>query len=363
MEELLASYSKKPVNLSRGEKIEGEIVAITESEVIVEVGAKSEGILNKKEFSSDMLQELKVGDKVMTFVVSGEDESGQVILSLQPPVRQGYKQTPSSNRWQRFSRALQQKTSLTGRVMEINKGGLVVEADGIRGFLPVSQVCLKDLLGTGKSKGLEGLIGEELTLSVIEVDPNNNKLIFSTRKQLSEEERQKLGKYEVGQEVSGKVVAAAAFGMVLDLDGVDPDSIGVEGVIYHQEVSWDGTVDAESTYKVGQEVKAQVINLDENLGRVNLSLKRLTEDPFETIASEFEVDDVVKGSVTEVSSNGVMVKLRNNIEGFITPSKIEQGTSYNVGQETNFLVDSIDKAKRRINLAPFLTSTKGLLYK
>lgn len=344
--------------------MEGEVVNLTDSEIIVDFGGKSEGVLNKKDFSHTGNQIPQIADKINAYVVSGESEAGQIILSLQPlpSGKQGLRSSHTSRRFEKFTQALGKKIQFTGNVVELNKGGLVVEVEGVRGFLPISQLSLKRLISSNLSKGLEGLVGSDLTLNVIEVDPANNKLIFSTRQILTEKEKEMLDKFEVGQEISGQVELIAPFGLLVRAK--EPSFEGdIEGVVFSQEVSWQGEVDLESQFQVGQQIKAQVIGKDENLGRVSLSLKRLSEDPFEKLTQEFEVDDVVSGVVTNISGSGVAVNLDNGVEGFIPNSKIEQGTSYNAGQKISVLVDSIDKANRRINLAPFLTSTKGLLYK
>jgi len=361
----LASYSKKPVNnFSRGDKVEGEVIALTASEVIIDFGGKSEGLINKKEFIPTDREKLTLGDKISAYVVNGEGELGQIILSLKPPLsgKQSQKNIYASRRFEKFSQAMGKKVHFIGKVVELNKGGFVVEAEGIRGFLPISQIALKQIRTNHQSEGLEGLIGAELSLKVIEVDPANNKLIFSTRQALTEEEKEKIGKLEIGQQVKGQVELVAPFGLLVQVK--DPSFEGeVEGVIFSQEISWERETDLESSFQVGQQIQVQVIGKDENLGRISLSLKRLSADPFEKLSEEFEMDDVVQGVVTEASGNGIVVKLSSGVEGFIPASKIEQGLSYNAGQKVNVLVDSIDNVKRRVNLAPFLTSTKGLLYK
>lgn len=348
----MASTVVKPVTYSRGDQASGKVVAITDMEIIVDLGTKAEGIINKRDLKSQDLVDLKVGDPISAFVVSPENEAGQLLLSPQKQMTGGKKVVEQFKRWKRFIQA-QENTQFVGRVTEVNKGGLVVEVDGIRGFLPSSQISFKDMATRG---GLEGLVGQELTLSVIEVDPASNRLIFSGRTQLSDDIKKKLSQFESGQEVSGKVAAILPLGLYIDLDGV-------EGVVYSQEISWQPTEDLNSLFEVGQEVKAKVVGKDENLGRLNLSVRKLSEDPFEKLVENFEVDDVVKGTVISKTAAGVSIQLKDNIEGFLPAAKIGQGTNYDIGQEVNFLVDNIDKSKRRINLAPFLTSTEGLLYR
>ncbi|MBI2338214.1 30S ribosomal protein S1 [Candidatus Daviesbacteria bacterium] len=358
MADLLAQSSTIPVVLHRGAQVEGTVVVITPQEVVFDLGAKAEGAVNKKDFSEDQLKTLKIGDVLPVFVVIPENESGQVILSLQKHFASGRK-GDVDKKWQRFFNLMQRKNQIQGQVIEANKGGLVVEVEGVRGFLPGSQVGLEQLSG---SEGLSGLIGGQIPVNVIEVDPNNNRLILSARKKVSDDVKKKLAGFKAGEKVTGKVAAIAPFGLIVDLGQT-------EGVVFTQEVSWSSSAEAtedkelSDQFEMGQEVEAQVLGVDEDLGRVNLSFKRLSADPFEDLVKNYQVDDVVSGIVLETTQNGVAVKLGEGIEGFVPASKIEQGTKYEVGQKTSFLVDEIDKAKRRINLAPFLTTTKGLIYK
>lgn len=364
MADLLAQRSTVPVALHRGEQVEGTVVAITHQEVVFDLGAKAEGAVNKRDFSREQLESLKIGDVWPVFVVMSENESGQAVLSLQKHITSGRRgdidkrslRPDDLKKWQKFFNFMQRKSQIQGQVLEVNKGGLVIEVEGVRGFLPGSQVGLEQLSG---SEGLSGLVGGQISVNVIEVDPRNNRLILSARKKVSDDVKKKLAGFKAGEKVMGKVAAFAPFGLLVDLGQA-------EGVVFTQEVSWDeASEDKElaDQFEVGQEIEMQVLAVDEDLGRVNLSIKRLSKDPFEELIKDYQVDDVVSGIVSETTQNGVAVKLAEGVEGFMPTSKIEQGTIYETGQKASFLVDEIDKTKRRINLAPFLTTTKGLIYK
>lgn len=354
MEELLASQTKKPLSLLRGQEIEGEIVSKGDKEIILELGTKSEGIVPSRDFPKSQLDNLKVGDKLKAYVIQLENESGQVVLSLHPAQAKVSLSRHRGLNWAKFIQAQNQKRQLNGKVMEVNKGGLIVETDGVRGFLPNSQVGFELL--SKSSTGMEDLIGQDLHISVIEVDENNNRLIFSQRGQVSQEILDSLKQYKNSQKVKGKIVAILPFGLVINLDGV-------EGLTFISDVSWDKVEDLSTLFKVGQEIEAQVLGVDEELGRVNLSIKHLTSDPFSKIAEIYPADEVVKGEIIEVSVSGVVVKLEDGIEGFLPASKMAPDTSYEVGKVISLLVDSVDAQRRRINLAPFITSTEGLIYK
>lgn len=356
MEELLASQNKKFRTLSRGQEIEGTIVSINDREITLDLGAKSEGVIQVREIPKEKLENLKVGDKLKAFVALVENESGQTILSFIFQTRQfreGRARGRGSN-WQRFISAQNQKSKLSGKVLEINKGGLIVEVEGTRGFLPNSQVGFELL--SKASKGMEDLIGQTITVTVSEIDQNNNKLIFSQRGQVSSEIKAKLASFKKDQKTKGKIVAILPFGLVVDI-------AGTEGLVFISDVAWEKVEDLTKLYSGGDEVEVLVSGLDEELGRLNLSIKQLTEDPFEKLAEKYPADEVVKGEVAEVSAGGVIIKLERGVEGFLPASKMDPDTKYEGGKSMSFLVDSVDKNRRRINLAPFVTSTAGLIYK
>lgn len=350
MEELLASLKNRPLTLQQGQEVTGEIVALTDREAILDFGTKSEGVIGKHDLGKTW-ENLKVGEKLTTFVV-GENESGQLMLATQRQLpRQSIR--PGSNNlvWNRFSQAMHQGNKLSGRVVETNKGGLVVEVDGIRGFLPSSQIGF-DLTNQLNNQGLGG---QDVKVIAIEANQPNNRLIFS-QKGISDNAKNLLGQYHGGQVVTGQIVATSPFGLFIKLED------GMVGIAAVNELSWERVNDVEKLFKIGQTVKAQVINKDESLGKLELSLKQITEDPFAKLAENYQADDTVGGTVKEVSALGVTLELEGGVEGFIPSSKTE-GMKFESGQKTNVIVDSIDKARRRVNLAPLLTTTKGLIYK
>lgn len=357
MEELLASESQKLTNLFRGQQIEGEVVAISPKEITLDLGAKSEGILPAREVPREKLSSLKVGDKITVFVSWPENENGQTVLSYEKQILvregKGGRRGGRSMEWSKFIQAQKQNSKMQGKVIELNKGGLIIEVNGTRGFLPNSQVGFELLSKSGVSQ--ENLIGQDLTVTVIEVNQDNNKLIFSERGQVSEEALKKLKSFKFKQKVKGKVVAVLPFGLVVDVSGV-------EGLVFISDVSWDRVDDLTKVFTPGEEIEVLVVGLDEELGRLNLSIKQLAEDPFAKIAESYPADEVVKGEVTAASEAGITVQLKG-AEGFLPASKMGADGKYEVGASMNFLVDSVDVNKRRINLAPFVISTAGLIYK
>lgn len=352
MADLLANQTKTKT-VSRGMEIEGEVIAIQPQEIIFDLGTKAEGVLPKKSLSEEVLSNLKIGDKLTTFVMSAENESGQVVLGTTRLVPKG-KLGP--NRFARFEDALKNKQILSGKGLELNKGGLIVEVQGVRGFLPISQLSLSQM------NNPEELIGKDIQLTIIEIDSAQNRLIFSQKTTVSEDTKKLLSEIQAESKVKGKIEAVLSFGLFVRLEN------GLEGLVHISEVSWDKVEDLQSLFKEGQEVECSVLSLDFDQGRVNLSLKQLSTDPFNEIAGKFQVDDVVKGVIAKVTQNGVAVTLKHSsvegeIEGTIPTAKLDPDTQYVPGNPITVIIDSIDLPKRRITLAPFVTSTKDLIYK
>lgn len=350
MEELLASLANKQISLSRGQQIEGEIVAITDKELVLDLGTKAEGVLPIRDLSLAQAKDLKVGDKLTTYVETPENEAGQVILSLVlklPEKKSSYGErlTPQ---WSKLMQAQSQQSLITASVIEFNKGGLIVEVEGLRGFLPSSHLGYEALK-------LSDLVGGTLKVTVLEIDKANNRLIFTQKSPMDEGTKKLFDAIKIGSQVKGKVKFSLPFGLIVELNG------GLGGLIPISEVSWE-KIDDLSNFKEDSEVEAKVIGKDEESGRINLSIKALLEDPFSKLSQEYKVDEVIKGEVSNVSPSGVVVKLKDNIEGYLPTSKMGK-VDFEVGKPMNFLVDSVDNVRRRVNLAPFVTSTSGLIYK
>lgn len=355
MADLLASQvqTAKPFGLTRGQEVEGTVIEIFKNDIILDLGTKAEGVLLKRDLPEETVKNLKTGDKVMTFVVFPENDSGQVVLGLNRITSK--KGTQSSPKFDKFNSALKNNQVLTGKGIEVNRGGLIVEVNGVRGFLPSSQVSLS------QASNLDELVGKELQVTVIEVDSSQNRLIFSQKTNVSEDVKSKLSKIKIGDEVEGDVAAVLQFGIFVTLEGSGLSA--VEGLVHISEISWEKIEDPSALFKVGDKVKAKVISTDANTGRVNLSIKQLQKDPFVMQVKNLAPDDVVKGTVAKVSSMGVHLTLENGAEGLVPASKLEHEASYKPGDSKTFLIDYIDIPKRRVNLAPFLTSTKDLIYK
>lgn len=363
MEELLASQPQKLTNLFRGQEIEGEVISIGDKEITLDLGAKSEGVLASRDLPLEKRQKLKLGDKLKVYVYIPENDNGQTVVSYEKQAftrTEGGKDRSRGGKggsrfvdWSKFISLQKQKSKVQGKVIEVNRGGLIVEVLNARGFLPNSQVGFELMSKAGE--GMDALIGQDLTVTIIEVDSDNNRLILSERGQVSDEAKDKLRSFKAGQKARGKIVAILPFGLVVNVEGT-------EGLVFISDVSWEKVEDLSKDFQTGQDLEVLVSGLDEELGRLNLSIKALSEDPFAKIAEKYPADEVVRGEITEVNESGVVVSLEG-AEGFLPAAKMEASAKYEVGKAMSFLVDSVDENRRRVNLAPFVTSTAGLIYK
>lgn len=351
MADLLAKQDQKSLHLNRGQEIEGTVVAITDSEFILDLGTKAEGLLHIKDLTTEQAKNLKVGSKISAYVIIPENESGQSILSLHRSVGRGDKSGVQSTRWVKFQDAKERGLVFTGKGLEVNKGGIIVEVNGTRGFLPSSQVAL------AQAANLDELVGKDLEVSIIEVDQAQNRLIFTQKTKVDEATKAKISALKIGDQVEAKVISVLPFGVFASF-GDD-----FEGLVHSSELSWEKTDNPTDGFKVGDSLNVKIISTDPEAGRINLSVKQLTSDPFEKLMEDFQADDVVKGEVASIDAQGVNVTLKDGVAGFVPANKLDPSVIYTEGQSTNFLVDNVDAAKRRVNLAPFLTSTEGLIYK
>lgn len=352
MEELLSSSSTKLNSISRGQEVEGEVIAITDNEVILDINTKSDGVLSKRELAEEQKQTLKLGTKLKVFVSIPENEVGQVVLSMRLP-----QQTKTLGRGGRgfsltkFIQAQQSNNTLSGTVSEVNKGGLMIEVDSARGFLPNSQIGLQtlNLISDGSDS-----VGKKIQVKVTEADERNKRLVFSQKGLVDKESLQNLKKIKKGEKLEGEVVGIFPFGLAVKVGDL-------VGLIFASDVSWETT--SLEQFKNGQKMDVLVLGLDEELGRINLSRKLLLEDPFTKLAQKYSADDLVKGEILGLGENGVIVKIGDGVEGILPISKMDPSVSYEAGGEITVLIDIVDMQKRKINLAPMVTSTAGLIYK
>lgn len=351
MEELLATTGYQVQGLKRSQTVSGRVTNISLKAVYIDIGAKTEGVVIERGFEAarDFIKTLKVGDQVSAQVVSPESESGQILLSL--------KKTASSQAWQNLQEAKEKNDEVEVKVLETTRAGLIVEIQGLTGFIPGSQ------LATSWQGQENQLLDRKIKVRIIEIDEANNKLIFS-EKAVSEKEKiaqigKAIQKVKVGGEYLGTVTGITPFGVFVQITA---RGTLLEGLVHISEVAWEKVEDLADFLKVGQEAKVKVIGVDKEAGRLALSLKQLLSDPWQERIKKYPVETKISGKVTKLTSFGAFLEIEPGLEGLLHISKIPPEQKINVGDQINCFVESIESEKRRLSLGLVL-SKKPVGYK
>ncbi|PIS08743.1 hypothetical protein COT75_04620 [Candidatus Beckwithbacteria bacterium CG10_big_fil_rev_8_21_14_0_10_34_10] len=339
MEELMAQSGIKLHGLKKGQEIEGTITDIIRRTVLVDIGAKTEGIVIDKEYEviKDFLSTVKIGDKVKIIIVSPENDKGQILLSL--------RQAAMEYKWGFFEQYLKTGEAVEVRGLEVNRGGLIARLMGVRGFVPASQLGRKYL---GRPDNLQNKV---FKVKIIEVDREKNRLIFS-EKEVSEAEalaakKESLKNVKLGKTYEGKVSGIMPFGIFVQ---VEDKELFLDGLVHISEISWERVDNLNNLYKVGDKIKVKVLGIDKSSAKLNLSIKQLGGDPWEKIAKNYPKDKKTKGTVSRLVAFGAFVKLELGIEGLVHISKIPADYNIKVGDKVDVYVEELNLEKRRMSL-------------
>ena len=302
-----------------GEIRTGMIASISPSQILVSIGAKSEGVVSGRELdqlTAEEREELKVGQEVHVFVINPEDENGNVVLSL--------KRAQEQISWETVEKLIEGETVIDSKVIGFNKGGLIVAVEGLRGFVPSSQIsALRRSQSTGETpeQRWQKMIGQPISVRVIEVDRERRRLILSERA-ASTESRQSIKErviedLEEGKVYTGRVTSLANFGAFININGAD-------GLVHLSELSWDHIDHPREVLEVGQEIKVKVINVDKDKKRIGLSVRALQSDPWRSRVEKYSVGQLVEGVITRLTKFGAFARLEGDIEGLIHISEIAE---------------------------------------
>jgi small subunit ribosomal protein S1 len=351
MQELLEAEEAAVREVRRGSVVEGTVVRIDQDEVLVDIGLKSEGVVPGREMSS-IVEELgrrpQVGDTLLVYVITTETPEGHALLS--------FRRAATERFWRRAQQQVQSGEVVEAKVIEINKGGVVVDF-GTRAFVPISQLVSVQRTGDSEeeqeqlAEHLRSLIGQTLKLKVIEADRKRNRLILSERqanRELRSHRRDVLlQELEPGQIRHGRVSNIASFGAFVDLGGAD-------GLVHISELSWSRVKHPSEVVKPGQEVDVYVISVDRDARKIALSLRRAQEDPWVTVEDNHPLGSLVMGEVIKQAQFGVFVRLEDGIEGLVHNSEIapQDRRLLQEGRTLPFRVISIDRDRRRLRLTP-----------
>ena len=352
MKELLEQNNfLKP--LKEGEIVKGKIVGFSKSAVYLDLGALGTGIIFGREFyaARDGLKKQKMGDEIFAKVIDSENEDGYVELSLS--------EAGKELNWKKLARKKENDETITVRVLGANKGGLLAEVDGVQGFLPVSQLSsehyprVEDADKTKILQKLQKLIGEEFKVKIFDLDPKEEKLIFSEKATDTEKLKEILKNCKTGDVVEGEITGIVDFGAFIKISkkGTSPEFI--EGLIHISELDWKLIEDPSEVVQVGEIVKAKIIGITEN-GRISLSLKALKKDPWQGIEEKYKKGDVVRGKVTKFNPFGAFVEIVPKIQGLVhisefgTQTKMEE--KLRIGEKYDFQILQIDSKEHRMTL-------------
>lgn len=344
MDELLAGADTSAKQLVAGEVVTGKVLSLKKHEVLIDLGAQGVGFVPRREVGFS--RNISEGDEVSASVVDTELENGMSLLSLRKAVK--------DRGWEEVSARLESGEVIDIQPYDANRGGLLVEYEGVRGFLPVSQLSAEHYPRVGSSdkdeilQRLNNLIGKTMKVRILDADRKSNKLIFSEKEAVKDGLAERFEKLAVGDQVEGVVTGVVDFGVFVNVEGI-------EGLVHISEISWERVNNPSDYVKTGQTIKAKIIAIDKD--RLSLSMKQLTQDPWLTEVQNFSKGDKVEGTVTRITPFGAFVQVSPAIEALVHISEL--GDSNNVDPEKvftlnerkEFVILDIDKENRKISLS------------
>lgn len=356
MDELLHGSSKAVVVPKIGQVLKGTIAKIDKKMMLVDIGAKTDGVVAEREFAmaQDLIEGMKVGDQIEAVVISEYNNQGQIGLSL--------RQAALDAKWDYFINAQEKDLILEAKGIETNKGGLIVLVNGVRGFVPSSQFG-KDLVSNFQS-----LENQKFKVRVIEVDKDKNRLIFSERHVSEEKElahkEQAMSKVEVGKTYQGLVSGVMHFGLFVTVEvPLSKTEMGhVEGLVHISEISWEKVNHPKDYHQVGESLEVKVLGRDERTGKLNLSIKQLQPNPWIGIEEKYPVGTTITGKVSRVEGFGVFVNVEPGVDGLIHNSKLDGQVNYKKDDTVTVHVDNISSSQKRMSLS-LINTARSMEYR
>ena len=352
MESLLETESLSVELPQAGEIRKGTIASIGANQILVSIGAKSEGVISGRELeqlTEEEREALAVGQEVNVYVVNPEDANGNVVLS--------FKRAQEQMSWENVEKMLADETVIDSKSIGFNKGGLIVGVGGLRGFVPASQISAfrrSQSSGDTPEQRWQKMVGQPISVRIIEVDRERRRLILSERAANTESrasvKERVISELEEGKVYTGRVTSLADFGAFVNLNGAD-------GLVHLSELSWDRLQHPRELLEVGQEVKVKVINIDREKKRIGLSIRALQDDPWKTRVEKFSVGQLVEGVITRLTKFGAFARLEGDIEGLIHISEISETRiehpkeALKEGDVKTLRVIRIDAEQHRIGLS------------
>lgn len=344
MDDLLAQADASTKQLIAGDMVTGHVLSLRKHEVLIDLGAQGVGFVPRREVGFS--RALKEGDEVTASIVDTELDNGYSLLSLRKAAK--------DRGWEEV--AVKQES---GEIIEVtpydaNRGGMLVEYEGVRGFLPVSQLSAEHYPRVGSSdkdeilQRLNALIGQSLKVRILDSDRKANKLIFSEKEAVKDGLAERFQSLKVGDTVTGVVTGVVDYGAFVNVDGI-------EGLIHISEISWERVSNPGDYVKVGQSVDAKIISIDKD--RLSLSIKQLTQDPWLDEVAKFKSGDTVEGTVTRITPFGAFVQISPAVEALVHVSELGEGDNadpekvFMLNERKSFTILDIEKESRKISLS------------
>lgn len=344
MDDLLANSDSDIKQLIIGETVSGSVLSLRKHEILIDLGPRGVGYVPRREVGFS--RSLKEGEEVTASVVDTELDNGYALLSLRKAAK--------DRGWDEVIKRMKQGDIIEVTPYDANRGGLLVECEGVSGFLPVSQLSPENyprVNGNDKDEilhRLNTLVGKVFRVRILDADRKTNKLIFSEKEAAKETLAARFKEMKVGDIITGVATGVVDFGVFVNVEGI-------EGLIHISEISWERVNNPTDYVKVGQEVKAKIIAIDKD--RLSLSMKQLTEDPWLNEVSKFTVGDVVEGTVARITPFGAFVQLSPSVEALVHVSKLGGGDGadpekvFTLNERKSFNILEIDKDSRKISLS------------
>lgn len=342
MEELLASQEVGSMNV--GDVVEGTVIAAEKHEVWLDLGARGTGLVIGREIEQS--QDIKPGDVISASVLEPESDEGHALLSLRKAAKE--------KGWELLEQRLRDSEVFTVQAYDANKGGLLIEAEGIRGFLPVSQLSAENyprVSGADKDEilhRLTSLIKKPLQVRILDLDRRDNKLIFSEKEARREHTQSKVAQLKVGEVVKGVATGVVDFGIFVNVDGI-------EGLVHISEIAWDRVDNPGKYVKVGQEVEAKIIAIDKD--KLSLSMKQMQDDPWIKEIAQYKEGDSVEGKITRITPFGAFVQVSPVVEALVHISELsddhveDPAALVKLGDTKKFRVLAIDIEAHKLSLS------------
>jgi RNA binding S1 domain protein len=343
MDDLLAQAGDNIKQIAAGDMVNGTVLSVRKHEVLIDLGPLGVGLVPRREVGFS--KNYTVGDEVVASVVDPELDNGYSLLSLRKAAK--------DRGWDEVFAKLETGEIITVVPYDANRGGMLVEYEGIRGFLPVSQLSAEHYPRVGSSdkdeilQRLNTLVNKDIKVRILDADRKTNKLIFSEKEAVKEGLAERFQKMAIGDTVEGVVTGVVDFGVFVNVEGI-------EGLIHISEISWERVNNPADYVKVGQTVKAKIIAIDKE--RLSLSMKQLTKDPWLDEVEQFKPGDKVEGTVTRITPFGAFVQLSPAVEALVHVSELGgDGTDpekvFTLNERKEFTVLDIDKENRKISLS------------